>query len=52
MVEVGLKAGDLDGILISHEHNDHIKGLDVLVRRHQIPVFTRPKHLGKAALSA
>jgi phosphoribosyl 1,2-cyclic phosphodiesterase len=43
MAEVGLKAGDLDGILISHEHNDHIKGLDVLVRRHQIPVFTRPK---------
>lgn len=43
MAEVGLKAGDLDGILITHEHNDHIKGLDVLVRRHQIPVYTRPK---------
>lgn len=43
MAEVGLKAGDLDGILISHEHSDHVKGLDVLVRRHQIPVFTRPK---------
>ncbi len=43
MAEAGLKAGDLDGILITHEHTDHVRGLDVLVRRHQIPVYTRTK---------
>jgi phosphoribosyl 1,2-cyclic phosphodiesterase len=42
LVQAGVAAGQLDAILISHEHNDHIKGLDVFVRRHNIPVYSRP----------
>lgn len=42
LAEIGVKVSDLDGILISHEHNDHVKGLDVLIRRYEIPVYIRP----------
>src|SRR5690606_34555776 len=41
--KIGCKASELDAILITHEHIDHIKGIDVLVRRHHIPVYARPK---------
>ena len=28
---------DINGILVTHEHSDHIKGLGVLARRYGIP---------------
>jgi phosphoribosyl 1,2-cyclic phosphodiesterase len=30
---------DIDAILITHEHTDHIKGLVTLALRHKIPIF-------------
>ena len=33
------KLSELDGILITHEHTDHIQGLGVLARKYGIPVF-------------
>lgn len=41
LAAVGIKAGELDAVLITHEHIDHIKGLDVLGRRYQMPVYAR-----------
>lgn len=42
LLRCGLRPSDLAAIFITHEHQDHVKGLDVLVRRHHLPVFTRP----------
>lgn len=35
----GVEACELSAILITHEHTDHIKGLEVLLRRCAAPVF-------------
>lgn len=34
-----LSLSDIDGILITHEHSDHIGGLGVLVRKREIPIY-------------
>ena len=39
MQSVGVSPDDLTAILISHEHSDHVKGVAVLARRYQIPVW-------------
>lgn len=36
---VGLRLEDLDGILLTHEHQDHTCGLEMLCRRHEVPIF-------------
>lgn len=37
--EIGVALNEIDAILITHEHTDHIKGLTSLAITHQIPVF-------------
>ncbi|MFG6367372.1 MAG: MBL fold metallo-hydrolase [Lachnospiraceae bacterium] len=37
--QFGLTGKDIDGILITHEHADHISGLRVLCRQFGIPVY-------------
>ena len=34
-----LKGNDLNGILITHEHSDHISGLGVIARRYGLPIY-------------
>lgn len=35
-----LKTSEMQGILVTHEHIDHIAGLGVLARRYGIPIYT------------
>ncbi len=45
MAVAGEDPAELDAILITHEHQDHVAGLSVLARRLNIPVFfTEPTH--------
>lgn len=37
--QLELDGQDLDGIFITHEHSDHIKGLGVMARRYEIPMY-------------
>lgn len=41
--EINVDIADIDAILITHEHSDHIQGLRVLALKHGIPVFANTK---------
>lgn len=36
---IGLKSSEMNGILVTHEHSDHISGIGVLARRYGIPIY-------------
>ena len=38
--EIGHTTKEADGILVTHEHSDHISGLGVISRRYGIPIYT------------
>lgn len=43
--EIDIKPEELDAILITHEHSDHIGGLGVFLRKYGIPVYGTSKTL-------
>ncbi len=45
MQRLNLPMSNVKAIFISHEHSDHIRGVEVLARKHQIPVYITAKTL-------
>ena len=39
LAELQVRGEDLNGILITHEHSDHIQGLGVFCRRYDVPIY-------------
>jgi phosphoribosyl 1,2-cyclic phosphodiesterase len=42
LASVGVCPESLDGILITHEHSDHVAGLEVFCRRFCVPIYSNP----------
>jgi len=49
MASLGIKPEQLNAILLTHEHSDHARGVDVLLRNRSIPVYANA--LTREALS-
>lgn len=49
-----LEPGDVQAVLLTHEHIDHVRGLEVFCKRHQVPVLasdgTRRALAGRVAV--
>lgn len=41
--EIDIDANKLNGIFVTHEHSDHIKGIGVLSRKYDLPIFVNYK---------
>lgn len=37
--ELGLTVADMQGVLVTHEHSDHIQGLNVFLKHYGVPVY-------------
>lgn len=46
MARAGIDYGRIGALLVTHEHTDHIRGVDVLARKLEIPVFGTQGTLG------
>lgn len=43
LTSLGIEPTDIDAILITHEHNDHVKGLGTFSKKYDVPVFANSK---------
>lgn len=51
MSRLNLSMKNLKAIFVSHEHSDHIKGVEVLSRKYQLPVYITNNTLNHSGLS-
>lgn len=43
LAEIDRSIDDIDALLITHTHSDHIKGLKVFVKHNNVPVYKEKK---------
>jgi phosphoribosyl 1,2-cyclic phosphodiesterase len=48
----GVDPEALAGVFVSHEHSDHVKGLEVFLKRRRVPLFMAPASLGFSRLNS
>lgn len=41
--KIGIDPSGISAVLVTHEHNDHISGVGVMMRRYNIPVYANEK---------
>ncbi len=51
MKRLGLLIEKVKAVFVSHEHSDHIKGLPVLVKKYQLPVYITPLTMRRGGLN-
>ncbi|MBA3971381.1 MAG: MBL fold metallo-hydrolase [Bacteroidetes bacterium] len=50
MLRLGLSMDKVKALFISHEHSDHIRGVEVMSRKHQLPVYINEATLKNSGL--
>lgn len=50
MKRIGLSMEKVKAIFISHEHSDHIRGIEVIAKKYQLPVYGTPATMQRAGL--
>lgn len=50
LLRLELSIKKVKAVFISHEHSDHIRGIDTLARKHQLPVYITPLTLSNSSL--
>ena len=56
-IEAGLNAvgyglQDLDAVLVTHEHIDHVRGIEVIIKKHAVPIYGTPETLNEVVKNA
>ncbi len=50
LAQINVLPDQIKGVLITHEHSDHIKGVDVFARSFNVPIFATKKTFDKQVL--
>ena len=51
MLRLWLSVKKVKAILVSHEHSDHIRGISILAKKHDLPVYITPGTLQYSGLN-